>query len=386
MKAKMSVLLLAVALLPLVLFAQILPPAPSNNGGGGSGLPITTWPPTTGTSSTMKELPMIATRALLKSYAIDRVSSAAISIYSGAMVWSPGLTNYAEVFTRQYFGNLVSISQAVASKDLQFKLASSNATVNVSLYYMDTNGAPQLEGHASGKPEKNALGQWTLSPSARYLEVDLSPNIDIYIPNVTGAEVLFPNPQGSGETIRRRLDVNQSDSLVRFPSDLASANAILLVESQRDGIFVTDLYDIHSGKAVLPIEGHSRFSVVLRDFVAFGPGTPNPNNLNIVIVLESQRGHGESPLIQVNVGNPVVPNTMRLKATTTEGEKATGMWFRAANGGQLQFTKFLPGAEGEIILPFDLPGTFYIILDWPSLRSWREEIPVQPDLPNPGKG
>lgn len=338
-----------------------------------------------GLAYAQESLPMIASRDLLRSYAVEHISKAEGYTYSQSSVPSQGETYFAFPVTDRPV-SIEKLRQEVGKYPLTPAIANPADYVGFVVRYLSRDEDILFQGGTSVKFVRNAeTGRWELPPIDGP-ELNLNYEIPITVSNVNYAYVILTDENGN--TVRyENVRADREAGKIYYPSFLAGAAGYLVVNSydHETGKSSSRIYDMRTGKATQPATDSVALSPSIRDFpeVTLSPADPG-----VIIEVESHNGSGESPTVEVTVTNKpgnTAPVFVTVTARTTEGEVPEMVCFRRIGrevSTELRLEcvpAFTEGRPTQIKLQ---QGLYHFFFKWKTFRPF----PAIPSEPSKGGG
>jgi len=367
--AQLGVVLLAVTFGALAFGQQTPPPIPVPGGGGGGG------------QSTL-QLPMIASRDALRSYALELVVQAWGFVWSASSLQSEQSSFSFSINEKPV--NIRSFHKEVASRPLSFKVANPQDWVSLNVTYATRDGQPLFQGGNSARfiQDPNHPGQWNF-PENLSMELYLAWEIPLVgVSNVYYARLLLQDERGQTAS-SQSLRIDPRTGMPFFPAAFAGANGFLILNMQNpDGTTRELVFNLRNGLLQEPASGKTTLDVTIRDVIE---AELNPLNAKLSLVVQSYNGYGESPTVQLRVQGseglpPGVGVDVSFYAETTEGELPIQIGIRQLGlVGQITWYWF-PLLQNGDSTPITLaPGLYHVIFMWHSFKPYPPYIPGHGD-------
>lgn len=311
----------------------------------------------------------IGSIAALKSYALEQVRGAWISVNSASLIRSG--RNYARVeYVPGPLGpRMTEIAELVKMEKLSFEVSDVRDYLSAYIAYQNSDGWTLFDGGQSFLLEYGKEG-WVVPEHARKVVIDLVHEVPITLGGLASARIIERGEKGE---IVRFFSPRVYEGRLLFPTYFAGRNGELILDFSDDRVGV---YLLSKGSAVPPIGATSSFEPVVRDTLAF-------RNTNYVYVVPEEL---ENPLVELTL---TVPTAVSFYAQVFDKELrqweiATGGWLRSQ--GSLEWEFFLLKPESPALLDLGT-GVHYIVFRWKKFGTNAPPRYFPPYEPfYPGKG
>jgi len=298
-------------------------------------------------------LPMLTSKAALRSYAVEQTQVAYVSAYSPSQINSSQSSSSIGIGlpSGQDSADMLSYVDRIVSQNVSVTFVNKNDPANIDGTFADKFGNTMFYSYGSSTPQSGKL------PTV-YLAWYLESEIPISIPGAQSATVLVVGTNGMTQY---PIPLNVSNGMVWFQTDDAGQG--ILSVTMNDGSVVS--YNLMAqGTQVTP----STFAVNTYSYIDQLWSFSNSSFIDWEIY--SNGGVGENPTFEVNQS---VSTTMSVDVFTTEGAQSIGVYVR--NKGDTVWN-FYPAVNSITTIPVNA-GTCYMVPAW-NVTDFREPDPTPP--------
>jgi len=306
-------------------------------------------------------LPMITSRAALRSYALSEASE----VNGGLYLYSGGTSSYDY---RAWSGQKTSVEILEEAKLINLAIETVDPTDTVGCYVSVNNndGDTLFYGYTSGKPEKVG-DKWTLPAVMGNIVFNMS-NIPIKLTKQVSSAYILSKDQ-YGNTQWDQL-YTYGDKIWFSEASAGLGNAYIRV-SYSDG--TVEAYSISTGNFLPTITMGLSVTPVFTDVYTF------KDTSLVTLVVKSTRGKGIVPTIElVNT----IAGTVKFDISTSDSKRPKRYWYRSTSAEDWDAIDV--SATAVYPIEISLPkGTVYMVPEWDPLDF--DEV-AQPVSTGGGKG